>query len=164
MVALVGRDVPSGRSVEAEAMGLLPSQPRARQRIGTSSEALRAGPRARQRIGYSSEALRARPRARRRIGSLSEAFRARPRARWRVDGLGEGRGLANSCLLALILTGSKRFFQFLLMGPLFMIPHSHQDPTIQVQTFLLVSANSPTIPIKVYTPSPPSCAIHIKKL
>ena len=40
---LVGRDVLSGKSVKAEAAGSLLSRPRARQRIGTSSEALRGG-------------------------------------------------------------------------------------------------------------------------
>jgi len=141
LVALIGRDALLGRLVEAEATGLLPSRPRARRRIGISPEALRTGPRARRRIGSPSEAFRARPRARRKIGRSSEASRARPRARRRfgrpseasrarplarrrVSGLGHGRGLANSCLLALILTGSKRFFRFSLRGPLFMVPDS----------------------------------------
>ena len=78
--ALVGRDVLLEKSVKAEPTGLLPSQPRARRRIDTSSEALRAGPRASRRIGTSFEALRAGPRARRRIGTSSEAswFCSRP--------------------------------------------------------------------------------------
>ena len=54
--ALVGRDVLSEKSVKAEVTGLMPSRPRASRRIGTSSEALRAGPRASRRIGTSSEA------------------------------------------------------------------------------------------------------------
>ena len=74
LVALIGRDVLSGRSVEAEATGLLPSRPRARWRIGTSSEALRVGPRSRRRIGSPSEALRAGPRASRGIGTSSEPY------------------------------------------------------------------------------------------
>ena len=41
---------------------------------------------------------------------------AEPRPRW---------GLAGGCLLALILIGSKRFFRFLLRGPLFMVPDSY---------------------------------------
>ena len=48
--------------------------PWARQRIGTSFEALRAGPWASQRIGTSSEALHAGPRASQRIGTSSEAL------------------------------------------------------------------------------------------
>ena len=65
--ASVGCDAPSGRSVKAAA-GLMPSRPRARRRIGTSSEAFRAGPRARRRVGTSSEALRRGPWANQRIG------------------------------------------------------------------------------------------------
>ena len=38
---------------------------------------------------------------------------AEPRIRW---------GFAAGCLLASIFTGSKRFFRFLLRGPLFMVP------------------------------------------
>ena len=38
---------------------------------------------------------------------------AEPQIRW---------GFAGSCLLASIFTGSKRFFWFLLRGPLFMVP------------------------------------------
>ena len=120
-------------SSEALRMG-----PQARRRIGTSSEALRAGPRARQRISTSSKALWAGPRARWRIGTSSEALRfhfgpsplrvspdivrgglggpAEPRTRW---------GLASSCLLASIFTGSKRFFRSLLRGPLFMVPDKY---------------------------------------
>ena len=82
--ALVGRDILLEKSIKVEVMGLMPSQPRARQRIGTSSEALRVGPRARRRIGTLSEALRAGPRARQRIGTSSEALRAWPRARRRI--------------------------------------------------------------------------------
>jgi len=52
------RDVLSKKSVEVEATRLLPSQPRASWRIGTSSEASLAGPRANQRTGNLSEALR----------------------------------------------------------------------------------------------------------
>jgi len=74
-------------------------------------------------MGSPSEASRARPRARRKFGRPSEAFRARPPAKWRVGGLGHGRGLANSCPLALILTGSKRFFRLLLRGPLLVVPN-----------------------------------------
>ena len=66
--ALVECDALSWWSVKAAA-GLMPSRPRARRRIGTSSEALRAGSRARRRIGTSPEALRAGPRARWRICS-----------------------------------------------------------------------------------------------
>ena len=51
-------DVLSEKSIKAEATRLLPSQPRASRRIGTSSEASLAGPRANRRIGNSSEALR----------------------------------------------------------------------------------------------------------
>ena len=47
LTTLVRRDVP----VEVAVTGWLPSWPRARQRIGTSSEALRRGPRANRRIG-----------------------------------------------------------------------------------------------------------------
>ena len=43
----------------------------------------------------------------------SEAENRLPRTRW---------GLASSCLLASIFTGSKRFFRFLLRGPLFTVP------------------------------------------
>jgi hypothetical protein len=186
--ALVGCDVLSEKLVKAEATGLLLSQPRARQRIGTSSEALWAGPRASRRIGTSSKALRVGPRASRRIGTLSEALwagpgasqrigtssealwagpqasrrigtsskalRAGPRVSQRIGTLSEalwfhsglsplqvspdivlGRpggpaeprirwGFAGGCLLALIFTRSKRFFWFLLWGPLFMVPDS----------------------------------------
>ena len=59
LVALVGRDVLSEKSVKAEATGLLRSWPRVRQRIGTSSEASHVGPRASRRIGTPFEALRA---------------------------------------------------------------------------------------------------------
>ena len=80
--ALIGRDVLSEKSVETEATRLLPSRPRASQRIGTSSEALCAGPRANRRIGNPSEALRGgasgdRASVRRRVGLSSEAFAAR---------------------------------------------------------------------------------------
>ena len=40
---LIGRDILSAKSVETEAMRLLPSRPRASQRIGNPSEALRGG-------------------------------------------------------------------------------------------------------------------------
>ena len=101
LVALIGCDVLSGRSVEMEARGPLPSQPRARRRIGTASEALHVGPRARRKIDALSEAFRARPRARQRFGWPPEAFRARPRARRRVGGLIQGQGLANSLSLGI---------------------------------------------------------------
>ena len=42
---------------------------------------------------------------------------AEPRTRW---------GLASTYLLASIFTRSKRFFRFLLRGPLFMVPDSIQ--------------------------------------
>ena len=54
---LIGCDILSEKSVETEATRLLPSRPRASQRIGTSFEALCAGPRANRRIGNPSEAL-----------------------------------------------------------------------------------------------------------
>jgi len=71
--ALIGRDVLSEKLVEAAVTGSLPSRPRARRRIGTSSEALRRGASgegasARRRVGTSSEAVRRGPRANRRIG------------------------------------------------------------------------------------------------
>ena len=50
------RDILSEKSVEAEAMRLLPSRPRASRRIGTSSEASLAGPWANRRIDNPSEA------------------------------------------------------------------------------------------------------------
>ena len=95
--ASVGCDAPSGRSFKA-ATGLMPSRPRARRRIGTSSEAFRVGPRARRRVGTSSEALRRGPRANRRIG----------------------RGLVIVSWLR-YLQGLSKFFRFLLRIPLFMV-------------------------------------------
>ena len=64
--ALIGRDVLSEKPAEAAVTGSLPSRPRARRRIGTSSEALRRGASgegasARRRVGTSSEAVRRRP-------------------------------------------------------------------------------------------------------
>ena len=53
--------------------------------------------------------------------------------RWRVGGLRKGRGLANSCLLALILMGSKRFFRSLLRGPRFMVPDTYKSLEVDSQ-------------------------------
>ena len=113
LVALVGRDVLSGKSVEAEATGLSPSRPRSRRKIGTSSEALRAGL---ERDGES--VLRPRPYVR-GLERGGESVRggldgpAEPRIRW---------GFAGGYLLASIFIRSKWFFRFLLRGPLFMVP------------------------------------------
>ena len=56
--ALIGRDILSEKSVEMKATRLLPSRPRASQRIGTLFEALCAGPRANWRISNPFEAVR----------------------------------------------------------------------------------------------------------
>ena len=93
----------------------LTSWPRVRQRIGTPFEAWWAGPRARPRIGTSSEALRLGPRMSRKTVRGGPGGPAKPRTWW---------GLASSCPLALIFIGSKRFFRFLLRGPLFMVPNT----------------------------------------
>jgi hypothetical protein len=117
--ALVGCDVLSEKSVKAEATGLLPSRPRARRRIGTSSEALRAGPRARRRIGTSSEASWFRSGPSPDIVRGGRGGPAEPRIRW---------GFAGGRLLVSIFTRSKRFFRFLLRRPFFMVP----DTSIQL--------------------------------
>ena len=117
MAALVRRDV----LIEAAETGWLPSRLRARRRIGTSSEALRAGPRVRRRIGTSSEALRAGtrargPRARRRVGTSFEALRCGPRANRRI-----GRGLVVVSWLR-YLQGLSNFFGSCLGYPFLWCP------------------------------------------
>ena len=99
--ALIGRDVLSEKSIETEATRLLPSQPRADQRIGTLSEALCAGPRTNRRIRNPSEALQGgasgeRASTRRRVGLSSEAFAAR------ASGESENQPRPRGCPLALI--------------------------------------------------------------
>ena len=94
--ALIGRDVLSEKSVETEATRLLPSQPRASRRIGTSSEALCAGPQANRRIDNPSTALRGgasseRALARQRVGLSPEAY---------ARGLGRIRKLAETLWLS----------------------------------------------------------------
>jgi len=115
--ASVGCDALSGRSVKAAA-GLMPSQPRARRRIGTSSEAFRAGPRARRRICTSSEALRGRV-----SGEAESWYLVRALMVW-ASGESENRPRPRGCLLASIFTRSKQFFWFLLRVPLFMVSDS----------------------------------------
>ena len=110
--ASVGCDVPSEKSVKA-ATGLMPSRPRARRRIGISSEAFRAGPRARRRIGTSSEVS----------GEAESWCLVRGLAAWAL-GESKNRPRPRGCLLALIFTRSKQFFWFLLRVTLFMVSDS----------------------------------------
>ena len=99
--ALIGRDVLSEKLVEAAVMGSLPSQPRARWRIGTSFEALRRGGLGEAESRHLIRGCAA------RASSKSENW-PRPRR----------------CFLALIFTRAKQFFRFSLRVPLFMVSDS----------------------------------------
>ena len=98
--ALIERDVLSEKSVEMEAMRLLPNRPRASRRIGTSSEASLMGPCANWRIGNPSEALRSGASVREGLG---EGALARRRVvATRASGKSENRPRPCDCPLALI--------------------------------------------------------------
>ena len=99
LVALVRHDIP----VEVAVMGQLPSRPRARRRIGTSSEALRGGA-----LGEGAS------------GEARSWYLIRGLAAWALGG-SENRPRPRGCLLASIFTRSKQFFRFLLRVPLFMV-------------------------------------------
>ena len=104
--ALIGRDVLSEKLVKAAVTGSLPSRPRARRRIGTSSEALRGGS---SGEGASSEA--------------ESWYLVQGLAAW-ASGESENWPRPRGCLLASIFTRSKQFFRFLLRVPLFMVSGS----------------------------------------